>query len=436
MHAFDCSRVSALAPAHWKPHNGHGIFQPPAPGQNRPMLDSLLAFASRGIFADASWGTWVIYFIAVTQMTIMTVTLYLHRSQTHRGVDFHPLLAHVFRLWAWLSTAMVTKQWVAIHRKHHARCETEDDPHSPMIHGLDKVLWEGVDLYRVASKDMSEVEKYGRGTPDDWIESNLYARWPTLGPTVLLFMSFALFGAVGVAIWALQMVWIPFWAAGVVNGLGHWWGYRNVESADTSTNLSPWGLIIGGEELHNNHHAFPSSAKFSMRRFEFDIGWAAIRVLQFLGLAKVLRVAPTLDVRPNVHLPDTDTIKAVITHRFQVMTDYFRGVIVPSLQEDANRAGASLKAMPRKLRNALGSGGRWLDADARERMSQWVSDAPTVKTVMDYRNRLHEALENRNGDAMLESLRQWCREAEESGIRHLQEFAARLKGYRLAEARA
>ncbi len=398
------------------------------------MLDSVLAFIARGVFQDASWGTWITYFLVVTQLTIFTVTLYLHRCQTHRGVDFHPVLAHGFRLWSWLSTAMVTKQWVAIHRKHHAKCETEDDPHSPMIHGIDKVLWEGVDLYRVAARDMDEIEKYGRGTPDDWIERNVYARAPSMGPTLLLFINFILFGAVGVAIWALQMVWIPFWAAGVVNGLGHWWGYRNFESADTSTNLSPWGVIIGGEELHNNHHAFPSSAKFSLRRFEFDIGWAAIRFFEFFRLAKVLRVAPTLDVRPNVHLPDTDTIKALLAHKFHVMSDYFRGVIVPALQEDASRAGASLKAMPRKLRNALGSGGRWLDADARERMGHWVSQAPTVQTVMEYRHRLQEMLDNRNGEAMLEALRQWCREAEASGIRVLQEFAARLKGYRLSGA--
>jgi stearoyl-CoA desaturase (delta-9 desaturase) len=400
------------------------------------MFDSLISYAARGLFSEASWGTWIAYFIAATQMTIMTVTLYLHRSQTHRGVDFHPVLAHVFRLWAWLSTAMVTKQWVAIHRKHHAKCETEEDPHSPMVHGIDKVLWDGVDLYRVASRDASEIEKYGRGTPDDWIERNVYAAHPSLGPTLLLFISFALFGVVGVAIWALQMVWIPFWAAGVVNGLGHWWGYRNFESADTSTNLSPWGLIIGGEELHNNHHAFPSSAKFSLRRFEFDIGWAAIRVFQVFGLAKVLRVAPTLDVRPNMHLPDSETIKALLSHKFHVMSDYFRGVIVPALQEDAARAGVTLKEMPRKLRKALGSGGRWLDAEGRERMSHFVSQGPTIKTVMEYRHRLHEMLESRNGEAMLESVRQWCHEAEQSGIRTLQEFSARLKGYQLSGAHA
>ncbi|HNR92125.1 MAG TPA: fatty acid desaturase [Dokdonella sp.] len=400
------------------------------------MPDSLISFVARGWFTDASWGVWIAYFLVVTQLTIFTVTLYLHRSQTHRGVDFHPVLAHAFRLWSWLSTAMVTKQWVAVHRKHHAKCETADDPHSPMIHGIDKVLWEGVDLYRIAARDMDEIEKYGRGTPDDWIERNVYARMPSMGPTLLLLINFFLFGAVGVAIWALQMVWIPFWAAGVVNGLGHWWGYRNFESADTSTNLSPWGVFIGGEELHNNHHAFPSSAKFALRRFEFDIGWAAIRFFAFLRLAKVLRVAPTLDVRANVPIPDSDTIRAVLAHKFHVMSDYFRGVIVPALQEDAARAGASLKAMPRKLRKALGSGGRWLDSDARERMGHWISQAPTVKTVMEYRHRLHEMLENRNGEAMLEALRQWCHEAERSGIRALQDFAARLKGYRLSSAAA
>ena len=395
------------------------------------MLDTLLSFLSRGL-TQASWGTWIVYFIVVTQMTILSVTLYLHRSQAHRGVDFHPVIAHVFRFWSWLSTAMVTKQWVAVHRKHHAKCETEEDPHSPVVYGIDKVMWDGVGLYRVACRQDADVEKYGRGTPDDWIERKLYTPYPEYGPTLLLLINFALFGFVGVAIWALQMVWIPFWAAGVVNGLGHWWGYRNFESADTSTNLSPWGVIIGGEELHNNHHTFPSSAKFALRRFEFDLGWAVIRIFQAVGLAKVLRVAPTLDIRPNVPLPDTDTIKALLAHRFHVMTDYFRGVIVPALREDA----AGIKSLPRRLRKALANGGRWLDADARENMGQWVAQRPTMVTVMDYRRRLHEMLENRNGEAMLEALRQWCREAEASGIRTLQEFAGRLKGYRLAGSHA
>lgn len=395
------------------------------------MLDFLVSFLARGL-TQASWATWIVYFILATQLTILSVTLYLHRSQAHRGVDFHPVIAHVFRLWAWLSTAMVTQQWVAVHRKHHAKCETEEDPHSPVTHGIDKVLWDGVSLYQVACQNASEIERYGRGTPNDWLERHVYAAHPSLGPTLLLFISFALFGAVGIAIWALQMAWIPFWAAGVINGLGHWWGYRNFETSDTSTNLTPWGLIVGGEELHNNHHAFPSSAKFALRRFEFDIGWAVIRTLQAVGLAKVLRVAPSLDVRPNVAIPDSDTIKALISHRFHVMSDYFRGVIAPTLREEASATGAKLKSLPRKFRRALGNGGRWLDADAREHLGQWISQRPTMAVVMDYRRRLHEVLEDRNGESMLESLRHWCSEAEASGIRALQDFSTRLKGYHLS----
>ena len=399
------------------------------------MLDTLVSFAARGL-TQASWPVWIAYFIAATQLTIFSVTLYLHRSQTHRAVDFHPALAHVFRLWAWLSTAMVTKEWVAIHRKHHARCETEEDPHSPLHKGIRKVVLDGVALYQAESKNPETMIKYGIGTPNDWIERNVYGRFPSLGPTLLLFISIALFGFVGLAIWALQMVWIPFWAAGVVNGLGHWWGYRNFESPDMSTNLTPWGLIIGGEELHNNHHAFPSSAKFALRKFEVDIGWAAIRLFEALGLAKVLRVAASLDVRPNVKLPDVETVKAVLSHRVHVLSDYFKGVIVPTLRDEVGHAGVRMKALPRKLRKGLANGGRWLDAGSRRELDAVVRERPLLATVCEFRSRLAGLLERngRNADAMKESLKIWCQEAEASGIRTLSEFASRLKGYQLAHS--
>ncbi|MEO8673322.1 MAG: fatty acid desaturase [Tahibacter sp.] len=397
------------------------------------MFNSIVDFLAGGL-VQASWPVLVVYFLIVSQFTIFSVTLYLHRSQAHRGVDFHPILAHFFRFWSWFSTAMVTKEWVAIHRKHHAKCETEEDPHSPQFHGIKKVLLDGVDLYRQARSDSASIEKYGMGCPEDWLERNVYGRFPEMGPTLMLFLAFALFGLWGVVIWACQMIWIPFMAAGVVNGLGHWWGYRNVESNDTSTNLTPWGFIIGGEELHNNHHAFPSSAKFALRSFEFDIGWAMIRLFNVIGMAKVLRVAPSLDIRDDVKAPDTDTIKALLTHKFQVMTDYCRGVITPTLREEADPTGATPKELPRRLRKSLSSGGRWLDQDARERLGQWISQRPAMATVMEYRHRLHELMESRNGEAMLEGLKQWCREAEASGNRALQEFAYRIKGYRLAHA--
>ena len=396
------------------------------------MLDTLLAFAARGL-TQASWGTWIAYVLIVTQLTILTVTLYLHRSQSHRGVDFHPVLAHFFRFWAWFSTGMITKEYVAIHRKHHAKCETEEDPHSPQVYGLNKVLFDGVGLYREASMNQADMDKYGLGTPNDWIERNLYARYNVLGVSVFLVLDFMLFGAVGVAIWAIQMLWIPFWAAGVVNGVGHWWGYRNFETADTATNLTPWAFWLGGEELHNNHHAFPSSARFALRKFEFDIGWATIRLLETLGLAKVLRTAPALDLRPNVHLPDGETVKAVLAHRFHVMSDYFRGVIAPTLREEAANAGAGIKALPRKLRKALGNGGRWLDAASRERLTTFTESHPQLRTVCEFRARLAALTERngRNGEALLDSLKQWCHEAEATGIRTLADFATRLKGYKL-----
>ncbi|WP_407353210.1 acyl-CoA desaturase [Luteimonas sp. R10] len=405
---------------------------------DRPMPASLLDFLAGGLLQFGFWQL-ALFFLVATQLTILSVTLYLHRSQAHRGVDFHPALAHVFRLWTWLSTSMITREWVAIHRKHHAKCETEDDPHSPQFKGISTVFWRGVELYREARAQRGDIEQYGKGCPDDWIERKLYTPYATLGPTLLLFIEFALFGFAGVAMWAIQMAWIPFWAAGVVNGLGHWWGYRNFETTDTATNLTPWGVWIGGEELHNNHHAFPSSAKFALRRWEFDIGWATIKGLEKIGLAKVLRVAPSLDVRPNINVPDTDTMRALLAHRFQAMTDYQRNVITPALREEARAAGAKLRALlPRRLRKGLVDDGRWLEPKARRELQQWVEQRPRIHTLIEYRARLTALLEARSHDASerLKQLQAWCHEAEASGIRVLQEYSARLKGYSLQPARA
>ena len=398
------------------------------------MPDSLYNFLTGGL-AGLGWVGMLVVLLVFTQLTIFSVTLYLHRSQAHRGVDFHPLLNHFFRFWTWLTTSMITKEWVAIHRKHHAKVETEEDPHSPQFKGIKTVFWRGVELYREARWQRADIEQYGKGAPDDWIERHLYTPHATMGPTVLLFINFALFGILGIALWAIQMAWIPFWAAGVVNGLGHWWGYRNFESADTSTNLTPWAFWIGGEELHNNHHAVPSSARFSMRRWEFDIGWAMIKGLEKVGLAKVLRVAPSLDIRPNITVPDTDTLKALLSHRFLAMTDYQRNVLKPALKEEAAQAGAKLrKLLPRRLRKGLVDDGRWLKPDAREQLQRWVSQRPRIRTLVEYRASLAALLEARSNDASerLKQLQAWCHEAEASGIRVLQDYSARLKGYALA----
>ncbi|UNK58890.1 fatty acid desaturase [Pseudoxanthomonas daejeonensis] len=398
------------------------------------MPDALLDFLTSGL-AGLGWLGMGVVLLVFTQLTIFSVTLYLHRSQAHRGVDFHPVLNHFFRFWTWLTTSMITREWVAIHRKHHAKVETEEDPHSPQTRGIGKVFWEGVELYREARADRPSIEQYGKGAPDDWIERHLYTPHANLGPVALLFVNFAVFGLPGIALWAIQMAWIPFWAAGVVNGLGHWWGYRNFESADTSTNLTPWAVWIGGEELHNNHHAFPSSARFSMRRWEFDIGWAAIKGLEKVGLAKVLRVAPSLDVRPNIAVPDTETLRALLSHRFQAMTDYQRNVFTPALREEAAAAGARLRELlPRRMRRGLVDDGRWLKPDAREQLHAWVSQRPRIQALVEHRARLSALLEARTHDASerLRQLQAWCQEAEASGIRALQEYSMRLKGYALA----
>jgi stearoyl-CoA desaturase (delta-9 desaturase) len=402
------------------------------------MPATFLEFLSHGLL-QAGWVSLALYLLVATQLTIFSVTLYLHRSMAHRGVDFHPLVAHLFRFWTWLTTSMVTKEWVAIHRKHHAKCETEEDPHSPVQKGIGNVFWRGVELYREARGQRDDIEKYGKGCPDDWIERHVYTPHATMGPTLLLFISFALFGFAGVAIWAIQMLWIPFWAAGVVNGLGHWWGYRNFVTDDTATNLTPWGLWIGGEELHNNHHAFPSSAKFALRKWELDIGWVVIRTCQALGLAKVLRVAPSLAVRSNVPAPDGDTLKALLAIRFQAMTDYQRDVLKPALREEARIAGAKLRSLlPRKLRKGLADDGRWLQPDARQQLSSWVAQRPRIHALVEHRARLAAVLEARSQTAAdtLRHLQEWCHDAEASGIRALQEFSARLKGYSLQSVAA
>jgi stearoyl-CoA desaturase (delta-9 desaturase) len=380
--------------------------------------------------SQASYGQMALYFLVASQVTMMTTTIYLHRSATHRGADLHPLVSHFFRFWSWLTTATVTKEWVAVHRKHHARCETAEDPHSPRFAGIDTVLWQGAELYQAAAKDKDMLDKYGKGTPEDWIERNLYTRFSTAGVVALLFASIAAFGVPGIAVWALQMTLMPFFAAGVINGLGHWWGYRNFDTSDTATNLSPWGLLIGGEELHNNHHAFPSSAKFALRRFEVDIGWVVLWSLQKLRLAKVLRVAPQLDVRPNIAVPDAETLRAVMVHRWQVATDYFSTVLRPQFKREA-------QALPRRLRQAYRSEGRWLDAAHRERMQAYVAARPQLATLMEYRQRLLAIydLKSAEAEAKMDALRTWCHEAEASGIQALQDFSARLKGYALVPAR-
>ncbi|HSW52989.1 MAG TPA: fatty acid desaturase, partial [Sulfuricaulis sp.] len=273
------------------------------------------------------WWGYIIAALILTHITIVAVTLYLHRHQAHRALELHPVVSHFFRFWLWLTTGMVTKEWAAIHRKHHAKVETPDDPHSPMQYGIRKVMWQGAELYREAAKNGETMEKYGHGTPDDWLERNLYTRHSGKGIVLMFVINLLLFGPLGITIWAVQMAWIPIFAAGVINGIGHYWGYRNYEVADTSTNIVPWGILIGGEELHNNHHTFGSSAKFSSKWWEFDIGWLYINLMQAVGLARVKKIPPELTCDSAKQHIDLDTVRAVITGRFVVMAQFAREVM-------------------------------------------------------------------------------------------------------------
>jgi stearoyl-CoA desaturase (delta-9 desaturase) len=380
-----------------------------------------------------SWWQLLLVTLALTHVTIAAVTIFLHRAQAHRALDLHPAVSHFFRFWLWLTTGMVTAEWVAIHRRHHARCETPEDPHSPQVLGLSKVLWEGAELYRAAAADPALVARYSHGTPDDWLERHVYGALRWQGPGLMLLVDFALFGLPGVAVWAVQMIWIPFWAAGVINGVGHYWGYRNFESPDAATNLSPWGVLIGGEELHNNHHAFPSSAKLSSRAWEFDIGWLYIRALAALGLATVRRVAPMPQFAASKTSVDLDTLKAVIANRMHVLAQYAQDVIRPVSRAELCGQDVACRRAYRQARRLLTRGEGRLDALGRERLARLLEGSPTLATVVDYRRRLQEVWERTTAsqDALLQSLQDWCRQAEATGIHALAEFAHSLRSYTL-----
>ncbi|OGT64579.1 MAG: aminotransferase, partial [Gammaproteobacteria bacterium RIFCSPLOWO2_02_47_7] len=291
------------------------------------------------------WWGYVLVILGLTHITVAAVTLYLHRHQAHHAIDLHPVISHFFRFWLWLTTAMITREWVAIHRKHHARVETKDDPHSPQTRGIAKVLFEGAELYKQEALNKDTLRSFGHETPDDWIEHNLYTRYRDFGIVLMLLIDFVLFGFIGITIWAVQMGWIPFLAAGVINGIGHWGGYRNFESPDASTNIVPWGILIGGEELHNNHHAFASSAKFSSHWWEIDLGWSYIRFLNFLGLARIKKIAPKLLVDQQKPEIDLDTVRAVITNRLHIMSRYARVVVTRVYREEKTKANVATRKL-------------------------------------------------------------------------------------------
>ncbi|AUM00312.1 fatty acid desaturase [Pseudothauera hydrothermalis] len=383
---------------------------------------------------DLPWWGYVLVTLALTHVTIVSVTIYLHRHQAHRALDLHPIASHFFRFWLWLTTGMVTKEWTAIHRKHHAKCETAEDPHSPQIRGLRKVLLEGAELYRAEAKNAETLARYGHGTPDDWLERKVY-RHSILGVSIMLIVDLVLFGPIGLTIWAVQMAWIPFWAAGVVNGLAHYWGYRNFNCADASTNLLPWGILIGGEELHNNHHSFATSAKLSAKWYEFDIGWMYIRILAMLGLATPRKVIPKPRFAAAKQAVDLDTLQAVLTHRYDVMTRY-----VASLKRLCKDEIASLKARhagrfdPKALRRWVLSGeDRHLNEHDRRQFAEVLRDSRALATVVAMREELAAiwARSNATREQLLAQLHDWIQRAEQSGIEQLQEFSLRLRRYAL-----
>jgi len=380
---------------------------------------------------DASIWEVVGYTLLTTHITIAAVTIYLHRHQAHRALDLHPAVAHFFRLWLWLTTGMVTKAWVAIHRKHHAKCETPEDPHSPQILGLKKVLLEGAELYRAAARQPEILEKFGHGTPNDWLERHLYTPHSDKGIFLTLAVDVLLFGPIGLTVWAVQMLWIPLFAAGVINGIGHYWGYRNYECADASTNIVPWGILIGGEELHNNHHTFASSAKLSSKWWEFDIGWMYIQILARLGLAKVKKVAPKPIIGPAKPAVDMDTLRALFTYRFQVMADYTRQVIARVNAEELERAADPDRNLLKRARRILAREESLMDEATRARLAQILARSPTLDTVYQFKVRLKAIWARSQGsqEALLQQLQEWCQQAEATGIQALQDFAARIRRY-------
>lgn len=374
--------------------------------------------------------------LVLTHITIVSVTVYLHRYSAHRALELHPALKHFFRFWLWLTTSMNTREWTAIHRKHHAKCETPDDPHSPVHKGLGTVLRKGAELYMAEAKNEETLRIYGKNCPDDWVERNLYGRFPLLGIAAMLVIDLALFGVIGLTVWAVQMMWIPVFAAGVVNGLGHAVGYRNFECKDAATNIMPWGVLIGGEELHNNHHTYPNSAKLSVRKWEFDMGWAWIRLFSALGLAKVRRTAPIAHQVEGKQTLDLDTAMAIVNNRFQIMAQYRKLVIKPLVAQELQRVDDSMRHLFKRAKRLLSRETSLLHPQQQARIDTMLDHSQALKVIYEKRLALQQiwGRTSANGQEMVQALRDWCNQAEASGIKALQDFAATLRTYSLQPA--
>ena len=395
--------------------------------------DAVVQMLAHGLL-EASWWQVLLYALVTTHITISAVTIFLHRAQAHRALELHAIPSHFFRFWLWIGTGMITKEFVAVHRKHHAKCETEEDPHSPQVKGLKALLLTGVELYRIEATNKETLAKYGHNPPDDWVERNLYSRFTWQGVGLMLILNLMLFGAIGLAVWAVQMAWIPVMATGIINGIGHYWGYRNFEAPDASTNVSPWGILIGGEELHNNHHTYPTSAKFSVKPYEFDVGWMYIRGMEKLGLARVKKVPPKLALGDVRLVADNKTLEAVIANRYEVMAGYAKEMKAAVGAELARlkAQGSENSARFRNLRVAK----TWLHRDddkipqgVKPSLQQALGDSPQLAKLVAMREELR-ALWTRTGvsaEQLVADLQAWCRKAEESGIAALQEFSFKLR---------
>ncbi|MGK5009255.1 DesA family fatty acid desaturase [Janthinobacterium sp. MDB2-8] len=385
-----------------------------------------------GITDLSAWQVFL-YTMVVTHITIASVTIYLHRHQAHRALELHAIPSHFFRFWLWLTTGQVTKEWAAIHRKHHAKCDTEEDPHSPVTRGIKKVFWEGAELYRAESKNMETMAKYGHGTPTDWIERNLYTKYSWLGVVSLFVINFVLFGVIGISVWAVQMMWIPITAAGIINGIGHYWGYRNYDCADAATNIIPFGILIGGEELHNNHHTYATSAKLSSKWYEIDIGWAYIRALEMLGLAKVKKLAPEPKFSHGKLEADFETLQSVIANRYDVMAKYAKSIKhawKEELEHLKNKAELEKRFLKSSRKLMQREPGKLADAH-HEQLSELFQHSKALETMHHMRVELGAIWERSHftREQLLQKLQDWCTRAEASGIQSLQDFSLRLRSY-------
>lgn len=397
------------------------------------LLNAAIEWLAHGIW-DLAWWQIVLFTLAVTHITMISVTVFLHRHQAHRALDLHPIASHFFRFWLWLTTGQVTKEWASIHRKHHAKCEQPEDPHSPHVYGIRTVLFKGAELYRAEARNKDTLARYGHGTPDDWIERNLYTRFSWQGVGVMLILDVALFGAVGLTVWAVQMAWTPITAAGIINGAAHYWGYRNFEAPDASTNISPWGILIAGEELHNNHHTYPTSAKLSVKPYEFDIGWMYISLMQMVGLAHAKKTPPKAEFGEIRPVADEKTLEALIANRYEIMARYAKSVRATARVEfDAMKARSADAAVLRAAKRWMHRDQDKVPATAAPQLVLARAASPVLDKMVTMREELRQLWldTSLSREQLTRDLQAWCRRAEESGIAVLRDFSMQLRAARV-----